>query len=290
MDESIAPRRSWRPATLLTALAANAAIWAAYFLWSLRDAYPLGWILGAIALCAVLGLTSVGIVVGHVVVGRREITPWLRYPAYAVPSALLVVVAVMIPKPPPEPNQVQRAPSPSGRYRLTMPIEDDRWRVTIHDTRGNLEYKDGQSELPGWFSVYWVWDDSDRVWLYNSDDGNVYFWENTGSGWRKHHWGYSKTRRIDRDVDPPLALYPDYVRPGPIKHLDTRWELAGFSRQTAPTVRTRVSLENLETGKSIRLEVGESAEGVEFLDANWERKEIRVRIGSRELTMTMGRD
>ncbi len=116
-------------------------------------------------------------------------------------------------------NQQQPSRSPSGRYVLTVPIEAystqpgaRMWRVTIHDTQGKLLYQDTISDFVGNLNVYWTWDENDRVWLYSSDTGEVFFWELTGGAWAKTRWGYGRTRQIERDLAAPASLYPPYVK------------------------------------------------------------------------------
>ena len=90
-----------------------------------------------------------------------------------------------------KPFQGQPLVSPSGKYVLTVPIEKAAdnlhyWRVTISDRNGNVLFKD-DSEFPGRFNVYWTWDTSDRVWLQNSDNGYMYYWElNSKNRWRRN--------------------------------------------------------------------------------------------------------
>jgi len=97
--------------------------------------------------------------------------------------------------PAPRANQKQRTTSPNGKYVLTVPIEAQTtnpkyngtrvWKVTIADTSGAVLCKDEQSTMVGNLSVYWGWDDQNRVWLYNSDDGAIWRWEVTPEGWKK---------------------------------------------------------------------------------------------------------
>jgi hypothetical protein len=83
------------------------------------------------------------------------------------------------------------------------------WKVTVSDPSGTQLYKDDSSEFVGHLNVYWMWDDADRAWLYNSDDGRVWFWEQTGTNWIKTYWGYGDTNReIDRVIEQPPTLYP----------------------------------------------------------------------------------
>ncbi len=116
-------------------------------------------------------------------------------------------------------NQQQPSKSPSGKYVLTVPIKahstqpgDRMWRVTIQDAQGKLLYQDTTSDFVGNLNVYWAWDGDDRVWLYSSDTGDVFFWEPAGGAWVKAHWGYGRTRQIERDLAPPAGLYPHYVK------------------------------------------------------------------------------
>jgi len=121
--------------------------------------------------------------------------------------------------------------SPSGKYVLTVPIEEhDKagyahrwWIVTIADAQGNRLYRDSDSRCSGWHRAYWVWDSSDRVWLYNSDDGRVFFWEAvvpttlattlpSGPTWVKTEWKEDSPTLQARSLAPPLEVYPDSIR------------------------------------------------------------------------------
>ena len=121
----------------------------------------------------------------------------------------------------PKSNQIQPLVSLSSKYILTIPIELNPdfhkrfgvWKVTIKDSIGKQLYKDTSSTFVGTLSVYWLWDDNDRVWLYNSDDGLVWFWELNGENWVKTNWGKINfngkgEKRIERDIAQPEMLYP----------------------------------------------------------------------------------
>jgi uncharacterized protein YcfL len=119
-------------------------------------------------------------------------------------------------------NLQQSSVSPSGRYTLTVLIEENQgnptynetkvWKVTISNAADQVIYKDDGSEFVGNLMVYWLWDAEDRVWLYNSDTGEVYFWELMDSEWIKIRWGAGKEKEIDREIMPPAGLYPPYVQ------------------------------------------------------------------------------
>lgn len=114
----------------------------------------------------------------------------------------------------PQRNQTQGIASPSGKYLLYAPIEpqttDPRydgytaWTVTITDVNGQVLYRDEDSKMLGHFSIYWGWDDQDRAWVYNSDDGRIWRWEQTSEGWKK-----IESRRNDGTPD---WVLPDYAR------------------------------------------------------------------------------
>lgn len=147
----------------------------------------------------------------YAVTRKKKLNPFLRSAIYLTPAILLIGFSVFAPKLPQKPNQKTLQTSPSGNYVLTIPIESGTWNVTISDVDGNVLYKDN-SDFLGHFNVYWYWDAEDRVWLYNSDDGRVYFWETSNEKWLKNKWGYGHTKEISRDIFPPEQMYPHYAK------------------------------------------------------------------------------
>lgn len=156
--------------------------------------------------------------------GKEVPDPWSRVPSpwSLLPVCLLLALMLACGRTQPvPPNRQQPLTSPSGEYVLTLPIEENEvnpeyqgtpvWKVTISDAEGNLLYRDEASELVGYLSVYWAWDGEDRVWLYSSDTGDVFFWELADGAWVKTRWGHGRVREIDRDLEPPPELYPAYV-------------------------------------------------------------------------------
>ena len=55
-----------------------------------------------------------------------------------------------------------------------------------------------------------MWDSHDRVWLYNSDDGHVFFWDLVEGEWVKVRWDGGGAQGIGQGVEPPPELYPPY--------------------------------------------------------------------------------
>lgn len=111
-------------------------------------------------------------------------------------------------------NQKTPLPSPSGEYVLEVGIEkiedSHYWMLRIEDREGNPLYVD-EDGFPAQFNVYWMWDQADRVWFYNSDDGKVYCWLMEGNQWFRILWGAGRKNLCGLDMEPPEELYPDYV-------------------------------------------------------------------------------
>ncbi|NQT30527.1 MAG: hypothetical protein HQ596_08135 [Candidatus Saganbacteria bacterium] len=105
---------------------------------------------------------------------------------------LLTTLSACVPT---KPNQTSPIYSESKKYILTVPMVKEKrdnythwWKVAISDSDKNLLYKD-EVGFPARFNVYWCWDENDRVWLHNSDNGKVYYFENVGGKWLKKYWG-----------------------------------------------------------------------------------------------------
>lgn len=109
------------------------------------------------------------------------------------------------------PNRQQNIASPSGQYILSVPVVRIRrkrfsfgnpyWQVTISDPNRNVVYRDKEKTFPGWFGTYWIWDQQDRVWVYGSDDGAIYYYENIDGNWIKHLW------KKESRIKPPELLH-----------------------------------------------------------------------------------
>jgi hypothetical protein len=109
-------------------------------------------------------------------------------------------------------NHQQGAVSPSGRFVVRVPIERSAsvdpkyhglrvWTVSIGDRAGRMLYRDLLSTFAGTRDVYWGWDQQDRVWLYDSDNGRIWLWEIDGGRWQK--------RAATRAEGMPAFVLPD---------------------------------------------------------------------------------
>ena len=108
------------------------------------------------------------------------------------------------------PNQTQNQVSPSGQYVLSVSrkyqskTKELVWMVTIKSKDGSLLYQDKDSTMWSGLNVYFGWDEQDRVWLYNSDDGGIWRWELANGSWTK--------MRSDREDGMPDWILPDYEK------------------------------------------------------------------------------
>lgn len=110
-------------------------------------------------------------------------------------------------------NQVSPLVSPSGNYILAVPIVEENkngfttwWQIQISDKNNKLLYIDTEG-FPARFNVYWIWDENDMVWLYNSDDGNIYYWENKNNKWQKNLYDQNSD-----SIEVPSDLLPGYAK------------------------------------------------------------------------------
>jgi hypothetical protein len=239
-------------------------------------------------------------------IARRKRCGWLAAISLggaALPALILgsVLLRPVLPVPPrsQKPNQREPLPSPSDKYVLSVPIERSErdkgplgygmpyWHVTISDPNGKVLYRDSDEQFHGIHNVYWTWGDDDRAWLYNSDDGAVYFYELTNETWQKGMWGHGKTGHVEQDIAPPKSLYPAYESPGSVQNLGAAWALDGFWQKPEPDAETIVSFRNSETSEFMMLRVGESKNGITLLEANWDRKEAVVEIKGKRFTLDM---
>jgi hypothetical protein len=211
-------------AALTLFLFAAVFLFTSLFLWLIIPSRLIYWTITVIALCAFLVLM--------ILAGRKR-WHWLTAISLGgsvVPGLMLILMVIsplirMGQSSHQKPNQRQPVISPSGKYVLTVPIERSKrhkgplgfgspyWHVTISDPNGEVVYRDPEEDFPGWFGTYWVWDEEDRVWLFGSDYGTV-FYECADGIWTRYQWGSGKTAHVEKDIVPPESLYPDYVSAG----------------------------------------------------------------------------
>lgn len=74
--------------------------------------------------------------------------------------------------------------------------------------------------LPTTHSVYWAWDDAERLWVHNSDDGAKYVWQRVDDAWQRQSWqidyenraqlltfcGYADSEAGTELIPPPAIL------------------------------------------------------------------------------------
>lgn len=101
--------------------------------------------------------------------------------------------------------------SPSGKYQLQIKEGIDGEARVNRFCIAKIE-KDGQKpkvvycskdDFATRFKLYFLWDDSDRVWVYSSDIGTFYWARVTDDLWEKHVHG-------DNDIPPPAIIQREH--------------------------------------------------------------------------------
>ncbi len=109
-------------------------------------------------------------------------------------------------------NQNPFLTSPSGKYILSIPVEEPNWQITIYDPENRSLYLD-ESGFTGHAQVYWLWDEYNILWLYDAKTDTVRFWEYKNDSWNAQKWGSRSQSSSDRELTPPAGLFPDSPNP-----------------------------------------------------------------------------
>jgi hypothetical protein len=176
--------------------------------------WPLGYILAIVPLGVLLGISTAW----HLLVSRFEGRLRLRFLsrciAYFVPVIAIVGLAKFGPSLPQPLNKQRPAIAPGGRFTARVVAPGDWWEIHITGTDGSKH--DETTEFVGHLNVYWLWDDSERLWIYNSDDGGLHFWHRDHNQWKHVEWGWGGEKKTSLDVVPPAAVFPDYAKKPPV--------------------------------------------------------------------------
>lgn len=174
------------------------------------SSWPFG-ILFAVVGCAILiGVSAVWQALVIVIERWLKLGPISRSLAFIMPSVLLVVLPILGVRPPQPANKKNPAVSPSGLYKATISSPTPNWIVRIDDDAGRT-FKE-ETDFVSHLNIYWIWDSNDRLWIYNSDDGQVHSWaRNSDGAWNHVKWGSARRGGTGWTNSPPDALYPDYV-------------------------------------------------------------------------------
>ena len=95
--------------------------------------------------------------------------------------------------------------SPSGKYVVEQSHSGPFRVFTFSDSSGTVITRD-VTDFSRILRVYTAWDGEDRFWLYNSDNGWVWFWEYDGSTWQRTLFAEGPTKKTDRNLKPPSGL------------------------------------------------------------------------------------
>jgi len=103
----------------------------------------------------------------------------------------------------------QRQPlfSPSGKFIAEMPISKSNhnldypvWTPKIKDKDGKTIYEDNESDLSGYHNSYWDWDNYDRLWIYNSDTGEVTYYYISDGKYKKEIYATQDSSLIPPEI------------------------------------------------------------------------------------------
>ncbi len=81
--------------------------------------------------------------------------------------------------------------SPSGEYRAFLTIEPcpqgyGVWVVNVTGHEEEVLLSEMMPDHPASLMAYIAWDDADRLWWYGSDDGSVFYWTRSETGWSRN--------------------------------------------------------------------------------------------------------
>lgn len=98
--------------------------------------------------------------------------------------------------------------SPSGEYNAFLAIQHSPegygvWVVNITGDEDMVLLSEMMPDHPASLMAYLAWDNADRLWWYGSDDGSVFYWERTGTGWMR----YSFSSDDQAGPVPPQSLF-----------------------------------------------------------------------------------
>ena len=91
-------------------------------------------------------------------------------------------------------GQEQDLAAPGAGVSVRVPIVPQQgrdfatyWCPELRGADDAVIYQDREG-FPARFNVYWAWDDSQRLWLYNTDDGTVWIYAQGDQGWARRAW------------------------------------------------------------------------------------------------------
>lgn len=146
---------------------------------------------------------------------KRILRPLPRIMVYTSPwwiSVLLPLLGVHADR---APNKQNPAISSDGEYIAKVSSPAEGWVIRIENRSGGSKWTEKTNFVPH-LNIYWRWDSDHRFWIYNSDNGAVYFMHKKpdSNEWTMNDWGRSLTRNEDipQAVNPPDELYPHYEK------------------------------------------------------------------------------
>ena len=172
--------------------------------------WPLGTILALFSAAIMTAASGVWQLLVRLAERRLRLNPILRTVAYLFPFIAMVGLPLAGFKPPQPANKRYPAESPSGEYTARVSAPGEYWTVTIKGKDGSSFTED--TNFVGHLNVYWCWDESERLWVYNSDDGQLHYWQHDDSTWKHVEMGSTSDVLSSSGSKPPADLLPDYAR------------------------------------------------------------------------------
>jgi hypothetical protein len=126
----------------------------------------------------------------------------------AITGFLCVAARFFLPNIFQPPNQQNPALSPSGLYSVHVFWSGGDWAFDFVDGQDRLLTTD-VTDFDRHHSVYWRWDSSDRLWLYKSDDGLTYVWQNENGRWQRSLYAEGPKVVMQLEGAPPADLLPE---------------------------------------------------------------------------------
>lgn len=146
---------------------------------------------------------------------KRILRPLPRIIIYTSPWWIMTLLPLLGVHADREPNKQNPAISPSGEYVAKVSSPAEGWVIRIESRSGSSKWTEKTDFVPH-LNIYWRWDSDNRFWIYNSDNGVVYFMHKKpdSNEWTMNDWGRTRTRNEDipQAVIPPDELYPHYEK------------------------------------------------------------------------------
>ena len=200
-------KKQKKPLTWLLILI-NSGILFLISIWSAK--WPLGYISAFFITGWLIAFSSIWHGLIAVIERRISFPPIVRSLFFLFPVIVVLVLSAYSSHLPQPINQQFPAISPSKKYQASFTSPDDYWHLKITGT--DIQSFEKTTTYIGHFSIYWLWDNDDRLWVYNSDVQFLYFWHFVDGNWVEAEYGLEGEKNPSFDFSPPEDVYPYYAK------------------------------------------------------------------------------